>query len=252
MPTALVTGATAGIGAAFARRLAADGYDVVLVARDVARLDATAADLRTRGAEAEVLRADLATDDGIAAVEARLADSERPVDLLVNNAGFGHRGRFLTVPVADELTMLKVHVEAVLRLTSAALPGMVERGHGGVVNVASVAAFFPRGTYGASKAWVVSFSQAVRQDVAGSGVRVLALCPGFVHTEFHDRAGMDMSGVKPFLWLDAGDVVDTALHDLRAGRAVSVPGRQYKAIVAAGALVPRNLAARLASRAGRR
>jgi short-subunit dehydrogenase len=252
MPTALVTGATAGIGAAFARRLAADGYDVVLVARDAARLDATAADLRTRGAEAEVLRADLATDDGVAAVEARLADSERPVDLLVNNAGFGHRGHFLTVPVADELTMLKVHVEAVLRLTSAALPGMVERGHGGVVNVASVAAFFPRGTYGASKAWVVSFSQAVRQDVAGSGVRVLALCPGFVHTEFHDRAGMDMSGVKPFLWLDAGDVVDTALHDLRADRAVSVPGRQYKAIVAAGALVPRNLAARLASRAGRR
>jgi hypothetical protein len=170
----------------------------------------------------------------------------------VNNAGFGHRGRFLAVPVADELAMVKVHVEAVLRLTSAALPGMVERGNGGVINVASVAAFFPRGTYGASKAWVVSFSQAVRQDVAGSGVRVLALCPGFVHTEFHDRAGMDMSGVKPFLWLDAEDVVDTALHDLRAGRAVSVPGRQYKAIVAAGSLVPRNLAARLASRAGRR
>jgi short-subunit dehydrogenase len=252
MPTALVTGATAGIGAAFLRRLATDGYDLVLVARDAGRLDAAVADLATKGTKAEALRADLATDDGIAAVEERLADRERPVDLLVNNAGFGHRGRFLSVPVADELAMVKVHVEAVLRLTAAALPWMVERGTGGVVNVASVAAFFPRGTYGASKAWVVSFSQAVRQDVAGSGVRVLALCPGFVHTEFHDRAGMDMSGVKPFLWLDADDVVDTALHDLRAGRAVSVPGRQYKAIVAAGSLVPRNLAARLASRAGRR
>jgi hypothetical protein len=252
MPTALVTGATAGIGAAFQRRLAADGYDLVLVARDLGRLDAAVTDLAARGTKAEALRADLATDHGIAAVEERLADRERPVDLLVNNAGFGHRGRFLAVPVADELAMVKVHVEAVLRLTSAALPGMVERGTGGVINVASVAAFFPRGTYGASKAWVVSFSQAVRQDVAGSGVRVLALCPGFVHTEFHDRAGMDMSGVKPFLWLDAEDVVDTALHDLRAGRAVSVPGRQYKAIVAAGSLVPRNLAARLASRAGRR
>jgi hypothetical protein len=250
MPTALVTGATAGIGAAFVDRLARDGHDLVLVARDAERLDRAVAGLAARGTKAAALPADLATDAGIAAVEARLAAG--PVDLLVNNAGFGHRGRFLAVPVADELTMLKVHVEAVLRLTGAALPGMVERGRGGVVNVASVAAFFPRGTYGASKAWVVSFSQAARQDVKGSGVDVLALCPGFTRTEFHDRAGMDMSGVRPFLWLSAAGVVDTALADLRAGRAVSVPGWQYKAIVAAGALVPRNLAARLASRAGRR
>lgn len=175
------------------------------------------------------------------------------MDLLVNNAGFGHRGRFLEVPVTDELTMLKVHCEAVLRLTSAATRALVDRGaKGAVVNVASVAAFFPRGTYGASKAWVVSFSQAVRQDLAGTGVRVLALCPGFVHTEFHDRAGMDMSGVRPFLWLDADDVVDTALADLAADRPVSVPGWQYKAIVGAGSLVPRTLAARVASRTGRR
>lgn len=247
MPTALVTGATAGIGAAFARRLAREHHDVVLVARDQERLDRTAAALATR---AEVLRADLATDDGIAAVEERLARGD--VDLLVNNAGFGHRGRFLQVPVADELTMVKVHVEAVLRLTAAALPSMLERRSGGVVNVASVAAFFPRGTYGASKAWVVQFSQAVRQDIGDNGVRVTVLCPGFTHTEFHDRAGMDMSGIPEFLWQDPDFVVDTALRDLRAGTAVSVPGWQYKAIVGGGKLVPRNLAARMSSRMGRR
>ncbi len=247
MPTALVTGATAGIGAAFARRLARDGYDLVLVARDEERLRGFAAEL---GTGTEVLRADLATEAGIAAVEDRLA--REPVDLLVNNAGFGHHGRFLDVPVRDELTMVTVHVDAVLRLTSAAVPGMVDRGHGGVINVASVAAFFPRGTYGASKAWVVSFSQAVRQDLAGSGVSVLALCPGFTRTEFHDRAGMDMTRVPERLWLTAEDVVDTALRDLVADRAVSIPGWQYKAIVRAGSLMPRGISARLASRTGRR
>ena len=251
MSTALVTGATAGIGAAFARRLARDGHDLVLVARDRERLDEASARISEEyGVGAAVISADLATDAGIAAVEERLAAG--PVDLLVNNAGFGHRGRFLDVPVADELAMLKVHVEAVLRLTTAALPGMVRRRRGGIVNVASVAAFFPRGTYGATKAWVVSFSQAVRQDVAAEGVRVTALCPGFTHSEFHDRAGMDVSGVPKALWLDADDVVDVALRDLRAGRAVSVPGWQYKTIVAAGSLMPRNLAGRLSSRTGRR
>ena len=248
MPTAVVTGATAGIGLAFVQRLANDGYDVVLVARDKKRLDQTAGSLT--GVSTEVLPADLATDDGIAAVEERVSRDD--VTMLVNNAGFGHRGKFLHVPVTDELAMLKVHAEAVLRLTSAALPGMVDRGRGDIVNVASVAAFFVRGTYGASKAWVVSFSQAVRQDVGTSGVRVLALCPGFTHTEFHDRAGMDMTGVPSFLWMSAEDVVDGCLRDLRAGKAVSVPGWQYKAMVGAGNLLPRSLAGRLSSRAGRR
>jgi len=251
MPTALVTGASAGLGAAFVRRLARDRFDVVLVARDRARLDAVAKELAAYGVATEVLPADLATEDGIAAVEERLSRDDAPVDLLVNNAGFGHRGRFLDVGVGDELTMVTVHVDAVLRLTSAAVRGMVARGHGGVVNVASVAAFFPRGTYGASKAWVVSFSEAIRQDLAGSGVRVMALCPGFTHTEFHDRAGMDMSGIPASMWLDAEEVVDAALRDLRAGKAVSVPGWRWKAIVGAGRLVPRSVAGRVASRRGR-
>jgi short-subunit dehydrogenase len=169
MPTAFITGATAGIGAAFARRLAADGMDLVLLARDADRLEQAAEDYRARhGCTVEVLPADLGTDDGIAAAERRVAGG---VDLLVNNAGFALRGRFLDVPVEDELTMLRVHCAAVLRLTYAALPGMIDRGRGAVINVASVAAFFSRGTYGASKAWVVGFSQGVAQDIRGRGGR---------------------------------------------------------------------------------
>ncbi len=242
MPTALITGATAGIGAAFARRLAADGFDLILLARDAERL--------TRAAEeyggAEVVVADLSTEEGIVRGE----DAARRADLVINNAGFGQKGRFLDVPLEDELTLLKVHCEAVLRLTHAAVVAMRERGRGGVINVASVAAFFSRGTYGASKAWIVSFSQGVAQDVPG--VHVMALCPGFVHTEFHDRAGMDMSGLPEALWLDADRVVADGLRAFRRGTAVCVPGAQYKALVGAGRLVPRNLVARISSRTGRK
>ncbi|GAA3923265.1 SDR family oxidoreductase [Actinomadura viridis] len=252
MPTALITGATAGIGAAFARRLASDGFDLVLLARDGERLERAARDLRdTYAISTETLVADLAAEEGIAAAEERCRAG---VDLLVNNAGFGHKGTFLNVPVSDETTMLKVHCEAVLRLTHAALPSMLERGRGAVVNVSSVSAFAVRGTYGASKAWVVSFSQGVAQDIAGrSGgrVRVMALCPGFVKTEFHRRAGMDVSGIPEFMWLDKDMVVDAALRDLRRGVQVSVPGAWYKAIVAATRLVPSGVAGRFSSRAGR-
>lgn len=253
MPTALITGATAGIGAAFARRLAGDGLDLVLVARDSARLDASAEALRKEfGVGAEVLVADLATDTGIAAVEARLSDPDLPVDLLVNNAGFGFRDSFLKVPLADELAMVKLHIEAVLRLTTAVLPGMRERGRGYVVNVASVAAFLPRGTYGASKSWVVQFTQGVARDMAGSGVRMLALCPGFTHTEFHQRAEVDMSEVGGWMWLSAERVVDDAMRDLARGRTVSVPSGRYKAMVAAARKAPLGLLGGISSTAGRR
>ncbi|GAA3228414.1 SDR family oxidoreductase [Actinocorallia longicatena] len=250
MPTALITGATAGIGAAFARRLAKDGLDLVLVARDEQRLAETAETLGKQfGVEVEVLRADLAEDAGIALVEDRLRAG---VDLLVNNAGFGNRGTYLDVPVEDELRMLKVHCEAVLRLTSAVLPGMRERGKGAIINVASVAAFFARGTYSASKAWVVSFTEGIAQDLGEPDISVLALCPGFVRTEFHERARMETSKVPDAFWLNADDVVATALRDLKRGVRVSVPDVRYKALVGVAKFIPKNLSGRLSSRTGRR
>ncbi|MDI5965108.1 SDR family oxidoreductase [Streptomyces sp. SL13] len=253
MTTSLITGATAGLGAAFARRLAGDGHALVLVARDERRLESCAAELGRRyGVPVEVLAADLSAQDGIAAVEARLADADRPVDVLVNNAGFGNRGTFLNVPVADELTMLTLHCEAVLRLTSAAAAAMRERGRGFVVNVASVAAFVPRGTYAASKSWVLRFSEGVALELAGTGVRVMALCPGFVRTEFHGRAGMDVSGLPGFAWLDADKVVAAAIRDLAVGKTVSVPDVRYKVAVALARAVPSNAFGRLSSGLGRK
>ncbi|MDA5140508.1 MULTISPECIES: SDR family NAD(P)-dependent oxidoreductase [Streptomyces] len=253
MTTALITGSTAGLGAAFARRLAADGHDLVLVARDTKRLREQATELHDRhGIEAEVLTADLSTDAGIDAVAARLGDRRNPVDLLINNAGFGNKGRFLDVSMADELTMLKVHCEAVLRLTSAAVEAMRERGRGGVVNVASVAAFVPRGTYGASKAWVVQFTQGVAKDLAGSGVRLMALAPGFVRTEFHERAGMGTDNIPNWMWLDADNVVAAGLADLSRGKSLSIPDPRYKTLMGAAKLVPRGLLGGITSRTGRK
>ncbi|MEU6331004.1 MULTISPECIES: SDR family NAD(P)-dependent oxidoreductase [unclassified Streptomyces] len=253
MTTALITGATAGIGAAFARRLASDGHSVVLVARDEKRLREQATELHDRhGIEAGVLSADLSTEEGIAAVEARLADPKHPVDLLVNNAGFGNKGEYLEVSMADELTMLKVHCEAVLRLTTAAVRGMRDRRRGAVVNVASVAAFVPRGTYGASKAWVVQFTQGAARDLAGSGVRLMALCPGFVRTEFHQRAGMGTDNIPGWMWLDADKLVDAAMKDLTRGKSLSIPDPRYKALMGAVKLAPRGVLGGLTSRTGRK
>jgi short-subunit dehydrogenase len=253
MTTALITGSTAGIGAAFARRLAADGHNLVLVARNTARLGEQATELHDRhGIEAEVLTADLATDKGIDTVAARLADRKNPVDLLVNNAGFGNKGRYLDVSMADELKMLKVHCEAVLRLTSAATEAMRERGRGGVVNVASVAAFVPRGTYGASKAWVVQFTQGAAKDLAGTGVRLMALAPGFVRTEFHERAGMGTDNIPNWMWLDADKLVAAALADLARGKSLSIPDPRYKALMGLVKITPQAVLGGVTSKTGRK
>jgi len=249
MATALVTGATAGIGLSFARQLAAQEHDVVLVARDVERLKEVAADLRERnGVTAEALAADLATSAGIRAVEARLRDPERPVDLLVNNAGFGLRKPFLANDVADEERMLDVLVRAVLRLTHAALPGMIDRRRGAVVNVSSVSGWLPRGTYSAAKAWVTMFTEGLAASLSGTGVRAMVLAPGFVRTEFHGRAGINMSRLPSSLWLDADRLVAAALGDLRRGKTVSVPSVFYKV---AAWLLPR-MPRRMAVGVGRR
>ncbi|MDN4174950.1 SDR family oxidoreductase [Nocardioides sp. SOB77] len=248
MPTALVTGATAGIGRSFAQQLAARGDDLVIVARDTARLDAVAEELRSgHGVAVEVLAADLADRAGMAAVEARLADRDRPVDLLVNNAGFGLKERFLDNSADLETAMLDVLVTAVLRLTHAALGPMTERGHGGVINVSSVASYLPRGTYSAAKAWVNSFSEWAANEYRPQGVTITALLPGFTRTEFHERMDVSRDSAPSFLWLDADELVRTALADHEAGRVFSIPSARYKAIATLARAVPSGVLQRFQS-----
>ena len=218
----------------------------MLVARDEARLQEYAAELeRGHRVKVEVLVADLTDRAQLARVEDRLRDSARPIDLLVNNAGFGVNQLFLEGDLDAEQSMLDVLVTAVMRLTHAALPGMVARGAGGVVNESSVASFIAGGTYSAAKSWVTVFSESIDRQLADTGVTVMALCPGFTHTEFHQRGGMDVSHLPDWMWLDAPDVVATALTDLRRGRPISVPGAQYKAIRVLTSVLPRPLVRRV-------
>lgn len=247
----LITGPTSGIGAGFARRYAADGNDLILVARDAARLDTLAAELGDRyGVSVEIIRADLAERTGRDAVCARLREG---VQVLVNNAGFGTAGEFWTADYARLQAQLDVNVTAVMALTHAALPAMLAAGTGTVINVASVAGLMPgRGsTYSASKAWVIAFSEGLANGLGGTGVGVHALCPGFVHTEFHERAGIDMAGTPSWFWLEVDDVVDDTLADVADHKVVIVPGLQYKALTTGSRLLPRTLLRGLTKRVGK-
>ena len=246
--TALVTGPTAGIGRSFADQLAARGYDLVLVARDRVRLEEVAGELRSaHGVDVEVLPADLADRDQLATVEARVADRDRPVDLVVNNAGFGLKRGFLDNDVEQEQAMLDVLVTAVLRISHAAATAMAERGHGGVINVSSVAGYLARGTYGAAKAYVTAFSRWADATYRDRGVRFMALCPGFVKTEFHERMEVSRGSAPAFMWLDADDLVAEALRDFDKGRSLSVPSRRYKAVTTVARYTPAGLQARFQS-----
>lgn len=253
MSTALVTGATSGIGLGFANRLAQLGHDLVLVARDEAALTAIARRLQTGRAAVEVLVADLATDGGCAAVEARLADVERPVDILVNNAGFGVGASFLDSPIETEEALLRVLVRAPMRLSHAGLPGMVARGRGAILNVSSMAGVAPMNSYGAAKAWLTAFTQALDVELAGTAVRAIAVLPGFTHTKFHARAGIDETRIPRWLWLSVDQVVRDALRDARRGRVVSIPSRRYRLLALGAALTPSAISARVvrATKSGR-
>ncbi|OLZ73824.1 hypothetical protein AVW11_01765 [Streptomyces amritsarensis] len=249
MTTVLITGASGGLGAAFARGFAAKGCDLVLVARDKDRLGAVAGALAHEyGTACEVLPADLLDPAGLAAVAERLADRARPVDILVNNAGFGLPAPFPYNPVEDEERMLDLLVKVPLRLTHAALPGLRERRRGAVVNVSSVAGLLPTGTYGAAKAWVTAFSESLRVDMEPYNVRVLAVVPGFTRTEFQERAGMDVSALRDEVWLEPQAVVEQALRDLALRRPVSITGRRYQAYAFAARHLPRTFVARKMAR----
>lgn len=239
-PLAVVTGPTAGIGRAFAERLAGAGHDLLLVSRDATRLTTLAAELGARYAvRADTHPVDLADEDGVRTLAARLAAAPR-VDVLVNNAGFGTHARVVGGDPEAEARMVAVHCAAPLRLAQAVLPGMVARRTGAVVNVASVAAFAPNAqyaTYNATKAFLQLLSEGIAAEVAASGVRVQALCPGFTRTEFHARMGPDGSAmasrIPAALWMTADAVVDASLHALtRGGPVTVVPGIGYRAVVA--------------------
>lgn len=247
--TALVTGATAGLGAEFAEQLAAQGSALVLVARNAERLEEKAAALRSRfRVSVEVLAADLHDDDGVSRVLARLRDSSDPVSTLVNNAGYGLPHSFEENRLEDELNHAAIHLTVPLALSHAALQGMLARGTGRIVNVASVAGFTPRGSYSALKAAMINFSRWANFTYRKRGVTVMALCPGFVHTEFHQRMGMDKASVPRWMWLDAEDVVRAALKDLSAGKAVSIPSRRYRVLAFIARNAPSSLVAALAAR----
>jgi short-subunit dehydrogenase len=248
--TALVTGASAGIGSAFATQLAARGHNVVLVARDRARLEALAAELAARhGVATEVLVADLTDLEQVARVAARLSERDRPVDVLVNNAGFGTNGHFSGLDLDTEAREIGLNVVAMVRLTHAALAPMLERRRGGVLNVSSLAGGQPtpgNATYGATKAFVTSFTQSLHEEVRGSGVRVTVVCPGFTRTEFQVNAGFDSSKVPGFLWQSAEEVAAGALTALDHDRAVYVPGTLNRVTAAVSGVLPDSLTRRVA------
>lgn len=245
MATALITGASAGLGLEFAWQLATARHDLVLVARDEERLEQVAGQIRAAaGVRVQVLPADLSAADDVARVAERLAspgdEEERPVGLLVNNAGFATHQRFVGGDLDVEVRALDVMVRAVMVLSHAAAGQMTARGRGAILNVASVAALTAGGTYAAAKAWVRSFTEGLAVELHGTGVSATVLCPGFTRTEFHDRAGLDMSGLPDVAWLHADRVVATALADVRRGVVISTPSTRYRTASALLRVLPRS------------
>jgi short-subunit dehydrogenase len=244
---ALVTGASAGIGAAFAERLSQEGYDLIVVARNRHRLETLAQRLHdSDGTQVEVLSADLTDPTELRVVERVIGGSD--LDLLVNNAGFGTVGRFAELDIEKEEEEIRLNVVALVRLTRAALPGMLERRSGAIIHVSSMAAFQPgpyNATYCATKAYVNSFTEALHEELRGSGVQLQALCPGFTRTEFQQRAKVDVSRVPSFAWMGPEEVVSASLAALKRGDIVCVPGFTNRLLSTVVSVVPRSLTRRV-------
>ena len=241
---ALVTGATAGIGESFTRLLAAKGFNLVLIARDEARLHERAAGLKENfGAESVVIVADLATEAGCAKVEDYIRANE--IEVLINNAGFGINKAFTMSDLAKEEEVLKVLVRTPMRLMHVALPAMKERNSGVVINVSSVASFIAGGAYSASKAYLTVLSESLSTELSATNIKVSALCPGFTRTEFHQRGRMKMAGLPNFMWLNSDVLVAKAWKDAVSGKPVSIPGWQYKTLMGVISLLPRSIVRRL-------
>jgi short-subunit dehydrogenase len=232
MATALITGGTAGIGAAFARALAARGDDVVLVARKADRLSDMATELKERYAvSVETIVADLAVRTEVLGVAERLASVEQPIDLLVNNAGFGVRSKLTTADTTLHEHAIDVMIRAVLILSAAAGRAMRQRGAGTIINVSSTASFVTMGNYSAIKAWVRYYTESLSNELRGTGVKVTALCPGWVRTEFHERAKINTAPIPSLMWLDADRVVADCLEDAAAGKVISIPSKRYQLMI---------------------
>ena len=237
---ALVTGATAGIGESFTRLLADNNYNIVLVARDLERLHQRARDLEERfKVSTHVIQADLATDAGCALVEEYIAHNQ--IDVLINNAGFGINKAFTISQLDAEQQLLDVLVRTPMRLMHVAIPGMKERNMGVVINVSSVAGYIAGGSYSASKSYLTVLSESLNTELAGTNVKVSALCPGFTRTEFHQRGRMSMKGLPDFMWLNSDDLVAKAWSDALKGEAISIPGWQYKLLVFVVQTLPRSI-----------
>jgi short-subunit dehydrogenase len=240
MATALITGGTSGIGAAFARALAARGTDLVLVSRNIDRLAETAKELSDRyGVAVETIPADLGLRDDVVRVADRLASTERPIDMLVNNAGFGVRTPLLAEDSTRHEQAIDLMIRAVLLLAAAAGRAMKSRGSGTIINVSSTSGFLTMGNYSAIKAWVTTYTESLSNELAGTGVGVTALCPGWVQTEFHQRADIGTGSIPAAMWVDADRLVADCLADAARGKIISIPSKRYQVLMFAVRHAPR-------------
>ena len=248
-PIALVTGASSGIGEHLARQLAERGHDLVLVARDGSRLEALAKELGSAwNAGTEVLPADLTDPVQLERVEGRCRRRDAPIDVIVNNAGFGSFGAFHELDLATEVREIQLNVVALVRLTHAAASGMVPRGKGGILNVSSLAGFQPgpmNATYGATKAFITSFTEAIHEELKGTGVSVTVLCPGFTRTGFQAAASVPANDIPGFMWQEAGEVAGAGLDGLARNQAVVIPGNLNKVLGYASSVTPHAIPRRL-------